>query len=85
VREGTLSRKLTPVFIGSAYKNVGVQLVLDAVNQYLPAPDEVENVALDLDQDEKELSLKTDPEMPVVALAFKLEVTPYGQLTYLRI
>ncbi len=85
VREGTLSRKLTPVFIGSAYKNVGVQLVLDAVNQYLPAPDEVENVALDLDQDEKEVSLKTDPEMPVVALAFKLEVTPYGQLTYLRI
>ena len=85
VREGTLSRKLTPVFIGSAYKNVGVQLVLDAVNQYLPAPDEVENVALDLGQDEKEVSLETDPEMPVVALAFKLEVTPYGQLTYLRI
>ena len=85
VREGTLSRKLTPVFMGSAYKNVGVQLVLDAVNQYLPAPDEVENVALDLGQDEKEVSLETDPEMPVVALAFKLEVTPYGQLTYLRI
>jgi len=85
VREGTLSRKLTPVFLGSAYKNVGVQLVLDAANQYLPAPDEVENVALDLDQDEKEVSLATDPEMPVVALTFKLEVTPYGQLTYLRI
>jgi len=85
VREGTLSRKLTPVFMGSAYKNVGVQLILDGVNQYLPAPGEVENVALDLEQDEKEVSLKTDPEMPVVALAFKLEVTPYGQLTYLRI
>ena len=85
VREGTLSRKLTPVFMGSAYKNVGVQLILDGVNQYLPAPDEVENVALDLDQDEKEVSLETDPEMPVVALAFKLEVTPYGQLTYIRI
>lgn len=85
VREGTLFRKLTPVFMGSAYKNVGVQLVLDGVNQYLPAPDEVENVALDLDQDEKEVPLETDPEMPVVALAFKLEVTPYGQLTYLRI
>jgi len=85
VREGTLSRKLTPVFMGSAYKNVGVQLILDGVNQYLPAPAEVENVALDLDQDEKEVSLETDPEMPVVALAFKLEVTPYGQLTYIRI
>jgi elongation factor G len=85
VREGTLSRKLTPVFMGSAYKNVGVQLILDGVNQYLPAPAEVENVALDLDQDEKEVTLETDMEMPVVALAFKLEVTPYGQLTYLRI
>ena len=85
VREGTLSRRLTPVFMGSAYKNVGVQLILDGVNQYLPAPAEVENVALDLDQDEKEISLETDPELPVVALAFKLEVTPYGQLTYIRI
>ena len=85
VRAGTLSRKLTPVFMGSAYKNIGVQLVLDGVNQYLPSPHEVKNVALDTDHDEKEVTLMTDPEMPVVALAFKLEVTPYGQLTYLRI
>ena len=85
VRSGTLSRQLTPVFVGSAYKNIGVQPVLDGVNQYLPAPIEVENVALDLDQDEKEVVLENDPDMPVVSLAFKLEVTPYGQLTYLRI
>ncbi len=85
VRSGTLSRQLTPVFVGSAYKNIGVQPILDGINQYLPAPIEVENVALDLDRDEKEVLLENDPDRPVVALAFKLEVTPYGQLTYIRI
>ncbi len=85
VRKGAISRMLTPVFLGSAYKNIGVQLVLDGVNQYLPSPAEAKNVALDLDRDETEVALQTDPESPVVALAFKLEVTPYGQLTYLRI
>ena len=85
VRKGALSRKLTPVFLGSAYKNIGIQLVLDGINSYLPAPTEVENIALDQDHEEKEVFLETNPEMPVVALAFKLEVTPYGQLTYLRI
>ncbi len=85
LRAGTLSRQMTPVFLGSAYKNIGVQCVLDGVNRYLPSPTEVQNVALDSDQDEKEILLETDPDLPVVALAFKLEVTPYGQLTYLRI
>jgi len=85
VRRGTLSRKLTPVFMGSAYKNVGVQPLLDGVNRYLPSPTEVANVALDLDQGEKEIPLVVDSKRPLVALAFKLEVTPYGQLTYLRV
>jgi len=85
VRKGTLSRKLTPVFVGSAYKNIGVQPLLDGVTRYLPSPPEVENVALDLEQDEKEVPLVVDSKKPLVALAFKLEVTPYGQLTYLRV
>jgi elongation factor G len=85
LRAGTLSRQLTPVFLGSAYKNIGVQCALDGVNRFLPAPTDVQNVALDADQDEKEILLEADPDLPVVALAFKLEVTPYGQLTYLRI
>jgi elongation factor G len=85
VRKGTLSRKLTPVFVGSAYKNVGVQPLLDGVNRYLPSPTEVENIALDLDQGEKEVPLEVDSEKPLLALAFKLEVTPFGQLTYLRV
>jgi elongation factor G len=85
LRKGTLARQLTPVFVGSAYKNIGVQPLLDGVNQYLPEPREVTNVALDLDQDEQQIPLLADPDLPLVALAFKLEVTPYGQLTYLRI
>lgn len=85
VRRGTLLRALTPVLVGSAYKNIGVQPLLDAVTRYLPAPTEVENTALDLDQGEMEVTLSCLPDDPLVALAFKLEVTPYGQLTYLRI
>lgn len=85
VRAGTISRLLTPVFLGSAYKNIGVQTVLDAINRFLPNPGDIANTALDLDRDEKEVTLETDPELPLVAIAFKLEVTPYGQLTYLRV
>lgn len=85
VRKGAVSRMLTPVFLGSAYKNIGVQPVLDGVTRYLPSPAEIENKAFDLDRDEAEVPLKSDPLLPVVALAFKLEVTPYGQLSYLRL
>ncbi|MBW2065849.1 MAG: elongation factor G [Deltaproteobacteria bacterium] len=85
VRKGTLSRGLTPVFLGSAYKNIGVQPLLDGVNLYLPSPDEVRNEAVDLDHGERPVELNPSPDAPLVALAFKLEVTPYGQLTSLRI
>jgi elongation factor G len=85
VREATIARRITPVFMGSAYKNKGVQLLLDAVNDYLPAPCEVVNTALDLDADEAMVELRCDPGPPFVALAFKLEEGRYGQLTYLRI
>ncbi len=85
VRAGALSQELTPVFMGSAYKNKGVQLLLDAVTRYLPNPTNIENKALDLDQDESEVLLKTDDSQPLVALAFKLEDGRYGQLTYMRI
>jgi elongation factor G len=85
VRKGTLERKLTPVFMGSAYKNKGVQLLMDAVVDYLPNPTEVENYALDMDKEEEKVKLDSSPEKPAVALAFKLEDGPYGQLTYIRI
>ena len=85
VRAGVLRRELTPVFIGSAYKNKGVQTLLDAVNRYLPAPAEVTNTALDLDNEEAPVDLSAGSDSKTVALAFKLEDTPYGQLTYIRI
>ena len=84
VRQGVLTRELTPVFMGSAYKNRGVQPLLDAVVDYLPNPTEVKNTALRID-DESEFEVEADPDAPLLSLAFKLEVSPYGQLTYLRI
>ncbi len=85
VRNGTLKRELTPVFMGSAYKNKGVQPLLDAVANLLPCPYEVENEALDLDDNEARITLFCESEKPVVALAFKIEDGQYGQLTYIRV
>jgi len=85
VRKATIAMEMTPVFIGSAFKNKGVQLLLDAVVHYLPDPTEIENVAHDKDDDMRNIKLVSDPELPTVALAFKLENQQYGQLTYLRI
>ncbi len=85
MRKGTLERKITPVFMGSAYKNKAVQPLLDAVTQLLPCPADVSNQALDLDQDEAQVTLTSDAAKPTVALAFKLEDGQYGQLTYIRV
>lgn len=84
IRRATLSLELTPVMLGSAYKNKGVQLLLDAVASYLPCPTDIENTALDLDKDETEVLVSHEPNDPLVALAFKLEDGRYGQLTYIR-
>jgi elongation factor G len=85
VRRGVMIRQITPVFIGSAYKNKGVQPLLDAVTQLLPCPTEVANVALDMERDEAPVELESDPKKPMVSLAFKLEDGVYGQLTYIRV
>ena len=85
VRSGTLSLKLTPVFVGSAYKNVGVQPLMDAVVNYLPAPCDISNEAIDLSQaEERPIQLSHSTDESTVLLAFKLEDGRYGQLTYLR-
>ena len=84
IRKGTLALEFTPVMIGSAYKNKGIQLLLDAVGAYLPNPKDIENIALDLNEDEKEVRVSNNVEDPLVALAFKLEDGRYGQLTYIR-
>ena len=85
IRKGTIQLKLTPVFMGSAYKNKAVQKLLDGVVDYLPDPTEVVNEAHDLTKDEEKVVLSIDNDKPTVALAFKLEDGRYGQLTYLRI
>lgn len=84
IRKGTLALEFTPVMMGSAYKNKGIQLLLDAVGAYLPNPKDIENIALDLNEDEKEVRVSNNVEDPLVALAFKLEDGRYGQLTYIR-
>jgi len=85
IRRATIAFKATPVFIGSAYKNKGVQLLLDGVNDYLPNPTEVENKALDQNNHEEQITLPSDVNKPFVGLAFKLEDGRYGQLTFMRI
>ncbi|MBC8415935.1 MAG: elongation factor G [Candidatus Cloacimonetes bacterium] len=85
IRNATIAMEMTPVFMGSAFKNKGVQLLLDAVVRYLPDPTEIENIARDKDDEMRNIKLVSDPNLPAVALAFKLENQQYGQLTYLRI
>ncbi len=85
IRKGCLSMQLTPVFMGSAYKNKGVQLLLNGVTDYLPNPTEVKNEALDQDNKEAKVELPCDPSKPFVGYGFKLQETPFGQLTYVRI
>ncbi|RKG65455.1 elongation factor G [Corallococcus sp. CA054B] len=85
VRRATIALKMTPVMCGSAYKNKGVQLLLNAVCSYLPHPKEATNEALDQKNNEAKVILESDPTKPFVGLAFKLEDGRYGQLTYMRI
>jgi elongation factor G len=85
IRKGTLAEAFVPVMIGSAYKNKGIQLLLDGVTNYLPNPTEVKNYALDLNNSEERKELSADEKSPTVALGFKLEDGQYGQLTYVRI
>jgi elongation factor G len=85
LRKATLSLQLTPVFVGSAFKNKGVQHLLDGVNALLPSPLEANNVAFEISGGkETEVALVSDDSKPVCALAFKLEEGKYGQLTYIR-
>jgi len=85
IRTATLSLKFIPVMMGSAYKNKGVQVLLDAVGYYLPDPSQVKNEAHDQRNNEEKVVLESVPDKPFVGLAFKLEDGRYGQLTYMRI
>jgi elongation factor G len=96
IREATLAYQITPVMMGSAYKNKGVQELLDAVTHYLPSPLDREITAIDNDMKPpngeipsdptwNRVKLESDPDKPLVCMAFKTVVEQFGQLSYTRV
>jgi len=85
IRRAVISCSFVPVFMGSAFKNKGVQPLLDGVVNYLPQPVEKPNMALDRSKDEEPVAVTGKSEDPLLALAFKLDETTFGQLTYMRV
>ncbi|NLY75886.1 MAG: elongation factor G [Firmicutes bacterium] len=86
IRKGTLSAKITPVLCGSAFKNKGIQLLLDAIVDYLPSPLDLPPVSGTVPGQDKEIVRKTSDSEPFSALAFKIMVDPYvGKLAFFRV
>ncbi|KAM9853592.1 elongation factor G, mitochondrial [Aulostomus maculatus] len=87
LRRATVQRLFTPVLVGTALKNKGVQPLLDAVVDYLPNPTEVKNYAILNDEQKSKIQMDPvrDSSNPFVGLAFKLEAGRFGQLTYVRV
>ncbi|MBA4685443.1 MAG: elongation factor G, partial [Planctomycetes bacterium] len=84
-RRGVISLELCPVFCGSAYKNKGVQPLMDAVNAFLPSPVDIKNYAINPKNEEERHEVTNSADDPLLSYAFKLEDGAYGQLTYIRI
>lgn len=85
LRKGVIDVKITPVLCGSSYRNKGVQLMLDAVVAYLPAPTDVPDITGHL-EDGTEATRKSSDDEPFAALAFKIMTDPYvGKLTFFRV
>src|SRR5437763_7882496 len=83
-KEAVQAQGFTPVFVGSAYKNKGVQVLLDAVVRYLPSPLERKVSAKKWDDPTQTVPLEPDPAKPFVGMAFKIVEDPFGQLTFMR-
>jgi elongation factor G len=85
IREATINRDIVPLMMGSAFKNKGVQPVLDAVCDYLPSPLDRSYFARDHNNAGTETPLEGDPDAPLVAMVFKITDEPFGQLSYVRV
>jgi len=85
IRAAVQGEQFTPVLLGTAYRNKGIQPLLDSVVRYLPSPLDCENHALTHDEDETKMPLVASPDEPTVAMAFKIVEDPYGALTFMRI
>ncbi len=86
IRKATLAVDFYPVFVGSAFKNKGVQLILDGVIDYLPAPTDIEAIQGTIPNSEEETERKADDNAPFSALAFKVMTDPFvGKLTFFRV
>ena len=85
IREGTIAQQLCPVLVGTAYRNKGVQPLLDAICRYLSSPLDREIFAKDNNNGMAEIPLAADPDAPLVAMAFKLVEESFGQVTYMRV
>ncbi len=85
IREATINRHIVPLMMGSAFKNKGVQPLLDAVCDYLPSPLDRSYFARDHNNAGTETPLAGDPDAPLVAMVFKITDEPFGQLSYVRI
>ncbi len=84
-REACQQQDVTPVYLGSAYRNKGVQPLLDATIRFLPSPVDRQILARAVDDPELQIPLAPDPDAPFVGMAFKIVDDPYGQLTFVRI
>jgi len=87
IRKGVINNEIYPVFCGTALQNIGVQLALDAVNDYLPSPLDVPTLeASDLNNEEKKYPIKAEDDAPFVGLAFKIATDPFiGKLCFVRV
>lgn len=85
VRKAVIANELVPVYMGSAFKNRGVQLMLDAVSLYLPSPLDVQNFAKKVGAEDEQVQLQPKADLPMVSMAFKITEETFGQLTYTRV
>ena len=85
IREATINRDIVPLMMGSAFKNKGVQPLMDAVCDFLPSPMDRSSFARDHNNEGTEIPLASDPDAPLVAMVFKITDESFGQLSYVRV